>query len=174
VPIEEVPREHASFLRFSIDISTIPIDLSLVVKTLSRVMIIDMENNLTGGGSKVVSTQFQSMSHGRDVGGDLSRSPLVSKHGGSKYKIRRKSFFLRFPCLLEKMKGILVSSHWLTFHGSPAPRRPRHTLKLPRWVKISLVGKTRVLIGPPLSLFISGCLRSVQWYTNDANDQIKR
>jgi hypothetical protein len=42
------------------------------------------------------------------------------------------------------------------------------------WVKISLVGKTCVLIGPPLSLFISGCLRSVQWYTNDANDQIKR
>jgi hypothetical protein len=37
VPIEEVPREHASFLRFSIDISAIPIDLSLFVKTLSRV-----------------------------------------------------------------------------------------------------------------------------------------
>jgi hypothetical protein len=42
------------------------------------------------------------------------------------------------------------------------------------WVKISLVGRKRVLIGPPLSISISGCLPSVHWYTNHANDQIKR
>ena len=69
----------------------------------------------------------------------------------------------RFIACRENPLAINMENNRLTRGGSKVV-----------WVKISLVGKKRVLIGPPLSIFISGCLPIVHWYTNHANDQIER